>query len=270
MRIIDCHCHVYPPTVAARAVRGVADFYDRESSFGDGLAASVMDLWKARKVDHAVVFSVATKLSQVEHINSFIAKAVEEGGGFFTGLGTVHPDVPDMAKAVQDMLELGLKGVKLHPETQGCAVDDPRLLALYDACPEDFPILIHTGDFRYDMSNPDRTARILKMFPHRTFIGAHFGGWSVWDEAVRTLHGFDNLYVDTSSTFFWMSDHSKVRDYIRSYGSEKVLFGSDFPMWDVKPEIDDLLALKLRDDEYENIFHRNAEKVFGIECGGAL
>ena len=263
MRIIDSHCHVYPQAIAPKAVKGVSEFYDGVGDSLDGLASTVKEQWKAKGVDHAVIFSVATKLPQVEHINSFIASAVTEGSGFFTGLGTVHQDVPDMAAVVQDILELGLKGVKLHPETQGCAIDDPRFLALYDACPENFPILIHTGDNRYDFSNPDRVAHVLELFPHKTFIGAHFGGWSVWEEATEKLHGYDNLFVDSSSTFFWV-EHHKVGDFIRAYGAEKVLFGSDFPMWDVKPEIDYMLGLGLSEREYENIFHLNAEKLFVI------
>ncbi|MBO4424609.1 MAG: hypothetical protein J5768_03755, partial [Spirochaetales bacterium] len=70
--------------MAQKAVKGVADFYEREGSFGDGLAPTVKQLWKDRGIDHAVIFSVATRLSQVEHINSFIASAVEDGDGFFT------------------------------------------------------------------------------------------------------------------------------------------------------------------------------------------
>lgn len=263
MRVIDCHCHVYPQAVAARAVKGVADFYEREGSFGDGLASSVRSLWKEKGVDHAVIFSVATKLSQVDNINSFISSAVAEGDGFFTGLGTVHQDVPDMGQAVEAVIGLGLKGIKLHPETQGVAVDDPRLLSLYEACADRIPVLIHTGDYRYDCSNPDRMARVLRLFPHNVFIGAHYGGWSVWDEAADKLHGFDNFFVDSSSTFHWV-DKDRVRGYIRTYGSEKVMFGSDFPMWDVRPEIDGMLSLGLSDSEYEDIFHRTAEKLFGI------
>ena len=263
MRIIDSHCHVYPQFMAQKAVKGVANFYERESSFGDGLAPSVKPLWKERGVDHAVIFSVATKLNQVEPVNSFIASAVAKGDGFFTGLGTVHQDVPDMGETVRSIMELGLKGVKLHPETQGCAVDDPRLLALYEACTDKIPVLIHTGDFRYDCSNPDRMAKVLRMFSHNVFIGAHYGGWSVWDEAAEKLHGFDNFFVDSSSTFYWV-DKEKVRGYIKTYGSEKIMFGSDFPMWDVKPELDAMLSLKLRDSEYENIFHKTAERLFGI------
>ena len=101
------------------------------------------------------------------------------------------------------------------------------------------------------------------MFPKTTFVGAHFGGWSIWEEATRELHGFDNLYVDSSSTFHWV-EHIKVKDFIRSYGSDRVMFGSDFPMWDVEHEIRYMKELGLSDEEYENVFHRTAERVFDI------
>ena len=263
IRIIDCHCHVYPQAIAARAVKGVSDFYGGVNSYGDGLASTVRTKWAEFGVSHAVIFSVATKVEQVDHINSFISKTVSEGQGFFTGLGTVHQDVRDIPSVVENIISLGLRGVKLHPETQGCAIDDPRLFPLYEACESRIPVLLHTGDNRYDCSNPDRMIRLLKMFPKTTFIGAHFGGWSVWQEATKLLHGHDNFYVDTSSTFHWV-ESSLVKQFIRTYGSERIMFGSDFPMWNVKPELDNMLSLKLSDDEYENIFHKTAEKVFGI------
>lgn len=263
IRIIDCHCHVYPQAIAARAVKGVSDFYGGVNSYGDGLASTVRTKWAEYGVSHAVIFSVATKVEQVDHINSFISKTVSEGQGFFTGLGTVHQDVRDLPSVVENIISLGLRGVKLHPETQGCAIDDPRLFPLYEACANRIPVLLHTGDNRFDCSNPDRMIRLLKMFPKTTFIGAHFGGWSVWQEATKLLHGHDNFYVDTSSTFHWV-DKSLVKDFIRTYGSDRVMFGSDFPMWNVKPELDNMLSLKLSDEEYENIFHKTAEKVFGI------
>ena len=263
MRIIDSHCHVYPQAIAAKAVKGVSEFYDGVGDSCDGLASTVKEDWKKKGVDHAIIFSVATTLHQVDSINRFIAKTVAESDGFFTGLGAMYQDYPDMGEAVKTMVSMGLKGVKMHLEMQGCAIDDPRLLALYEACANTIPVYLHTGDKRYDYSNPNRLKRVLKMFPHTTFIGAHFGGWSIWEEATRELHGFDNLYVDSSSTFHWV-EHSKVKDYIRAYGSDRVMFGSDFPMWDVEHEIRYMLELKLTDEEYENVFHKTAERVFDI------
>ena len=63
MRIIDSHCHVYPQAIAAKAVKGVSDFYDGVGDFCDGLASTVKEDWKKKGVDHAIVFSVATKLA---------------------------------------------------------------------------------------------------------------------------------------------------------------------------------------------------------------
>ena len=264
MRIIDCHCHVYPQAIAAKAVREVACFYDGVGDSCDGLAPTVREKWKQKGVDHAVIFSVATKLPQVDSINSFIARTVSESDGFFTGLGAVHQDYPDMGQAVETIVSLGLKGVKMHLEMQGCAIDDPRLLPLYEACACRTVVFLHTGDRRFDYSNPDRFKRVLRMFPDTVFVGAHFGGWSLWEEATRELHGIDNLYVDSSSTFNWV-EHSKVKDFIRAYGSDRVMFGSDFPMWDVEQEIRYMMELKLTDGEYENVFHRTAERLFGIK-----
>ena len=39
-----------------------------------GSEATVLTPWKDRNVDHAVIFSVATRLEQVDAINSFIAR----------------------------------------------------------------------------------------------------------------------------------------------------------------------------------------------------
>ncbi|MBR5668613.1 MAG: amidohydrolase family protein, partial [Spirochaetales bacterium] len=144
------------------------------------------------------------------------------------------------------------------------ALDDERARRIFELCEEaGLPVLLHTGDRRYDYSNPNRLKKVLKMFPDTTFIGAHFGGWSIWEEATRELHGYDNLFVDSSSTFHWV-EHSKVKDFIRAYGSDRVMFGSDFPMWDVEHEIRYMMELKLTDEEYENVFHGTAERVFGI------
>ena len=262
MHIIDSHCHVYPSAIASKAVKAVSDFYDGVGEFGDGLPSTIKERWLSKGVDHAIIFSVATRLAQVDSINTFIAKTVANGDGFFTGLGTVHQDCPDMGAVVDSVISLGLKGIKIHPDTQGCAIDDPRLFPLYEACAGRIPVLVHTGDKRYDYSNPDRMEPVLKMFPKTTFIGAHFSGWSVWDWATEALHGYDNLFVDTSSTFQWV-EADKVRKYIRAYGSEKVMFGTDFPMWDIESELKNMLGLGLSEEEYENIFHRTAEHVFG-------
>ena len=137
-------------------------------------------------------------------------------------------------------------------------------MKIYEICQErGLPVLLHTGDHRFDYSNPRRVARVLERFPNLTVLGAHLGGWSVWEEAERVLPRFPNFYVDCSSSMYALPPE-KTLEIIRTYGAERVLYGTDFPMWPMEKEIRDFFALELTEEERELILHRNAERLFGI------
>lgn len=262
--VIDAHCHIYPEKIAAKAVGATDKFYD-VSSDGEGTVSDLAERCKKSGIDHAVVQSVATTPKQVVSINEFIAAEVLRAQGLLTGLGTLHPDSADIKGDIEHIISLGLKGVKLHPDIQGFRVDDPRLLKVYEICEElDLPMLVHTGDRRYDNSNPDRVESVLKSFPQLTFVGAHFGGWSVWTEAAERLSEYKNFYVDCSSSFTF-ADGIDFKDIIMRYGTDKVLFGTDYPMWSGRVEIEKIFSFAFSEKENQDIFCNNAKKVFKIE-----
>ena len=179
-RIIDSHCHIYPDKIAQKASDATGHFYDLPASL-DGKISTLLEHGERAGIEHSVVQSVATTPHQVSSINNFIAQAVAESDGRFTGLGTLHPDSEDMAADVNEIISLGLKGVKLHPDIQRVQLDDPRMHKMYELCEGRRPMLIHPGDNRYDNSNPNRLMPILDKYPNLTVIGAHFGGWSIWE-----------------------------------------------------------------------------------------
>ena len=94
-------------------------------------------------------------------------------------------------------------------------------------------------------------------------IAAHLGGWSVWEDAKKRLPDFSNLSVDTCSSLGFLSKE-EARALISAYGAERVLFGTDYPMWNPKEEVDALLSLDLTDAENRRIFAENAERLFGF------
>ena len=183
--------------------------------------------------------------------------------GVLTGLGPLHPESGDIAGDVAELLDLGLKGVKLHPDIQRFKLDDHRCLKIYELLEGRVPLLLHTGDKRFDYSNPNRLIPVLEIYKNLTVIGAHFGGYSIWEEAAQQLAGFPNLYVDCSSTMFALDDEVVVR-LIRLYGAERVLFGTDYPMWSPAAEVEHFMRLELTGEERELILHRNAERLFGL------
>lgn len=262
---IDAHCHIYPEKIVDRAVAGTDGFYGTKAACR-GTVADLIEHGKRAGVDHFVVQSVATTPHQVERINEFIAEAVAENGSdLLTGLGTVHPDSADQLADIRKIKSLGLHGIKIHPDIQQFKIDDYRFLRVYEICEEEgLPILMHTGDYRYDYSNPNRLLPILETFTGLTVIGAHFGGWSLWKDAHKTLAGHPNLYVDCSSSLMYLDD-ADSEAIIRHYGVERVLFGTDFPMWSPETEMAHFLRLHLTGDERKQILSENAKRVFSIQ-----
>ena len=261
-RIIDSHCHIYPDKIAEKASASTSDFYKMPSLF-DGKISTLLERGGAAGIEHFIVQSVATTPKQVSSINRFIADAVANSGGRFTGLGTLHPDSDDIAADIDEIIELGLKGVKLHPDIQRFMIDEPRMQRIYELCEGRLAILMHTGDHRFDFSNPNRMEPVLEKYPNLTVIGAHFGGWSVWDEATEKLSKYKNFLVDCSSSLYAMSPE-RAKELILAYGTDRVLFGTDYPMWDIDTEIERFMKIDLTEEQRKDILYNNASRLFGI------
>ncbi len=261
--VIDAHAHIYPTKIAAIAVQHTDAFYN-ESSRCKGIVEDLLSNENMAVVDRFIVQSVATTPKQVKTINEFIANSVNDNKSKLVGLGTVHPESLDAEGDISHLLELGLKGVKIHPDIQNFDMDDKGYIKFYELCEKhNLPILVHTGDNRYDHSNPNRLIPILKEFKNLTVIGAHFGGWSIWEEASEKLNGIPNFYVDCSSSFHYLSLKT-AKKIILKYGVDRVLFATDYPMWNADEEINKLLQMGFKESDYKKIFSENAKKVYKL------
>lgn len=262
--VIDSHCHIYPEKIAEKAVGGTDRFYG-VTSFNKGTISDLLEKGGKAGIDRFVVQSVATTPHQVKRINEFIAESVSSAPDKFTGLGTLHPESEDIVGDIEHLVSLGLKGVKLHPDIQAFKLDDYRCLKIYEECEKrGLILLMHTGDSRYDYSNPNRLLPILKIYKNLTVIGAHFGGYSIWDEASRQLCGIDNFYVDCSSSFGFI-EKPQAKELIKRYTADKILFGTDYPMWDINAELEYFFSLGLDEREIKSILSLNAKKLFNLE-----
>ncbi len=131
-----------------------------------------------------------------------------------------------------------------------------RLAGCIDAVGDKLPFLIHTGDKRYNYSNPALMAEIARKYPHTRFIAAHFGGWSEWEKAEHELVGLDNIWVDTSSSFYAMTPE-KAAELITKFGSDRVFFGTDYPMWRADKDLEFLDRIPLGEDVKEKVLWKN-------------
>ena len=163
------------------------------------------------------------------------------------------------------MISLGLKGVKLHPDFQQFALNEEKAFKMGEVINEgNVPVLIHCGDYRYNYSNPEQLKPFLDKFPDMVVIGAHFAGWSVWEEATEKLAGTPNLFVDLSSSLYELTSQ-KAKELIYAYGVEKVLWGTDYPMWESESEMELFHNIGLSEEEEKMILYENSAKLLGIK-----
>ncbi|MDI6827644.1 MAG: amidohydrolase family protein [Armatimonadota bacterium] len=257
MKFIDCHVHCFPDTIAEKAVANLANTYELVPSF-DGTIAGLMRQMDELGIQASFLQCVATKPSQVQSINNWLAEIQSQR---LIPFGAIHPDLPEPEKELCRLKELGIKGIKLHGNWQGFRLDDERMFPIYQAAEENFIMYFHAGGEIVDclevLATPKALKNVHQRFPRLKMVCAHMGGYKMWDEVEKHLLG-TNVYFDMSYCFpNDMPDEQMVK-YIRLHGAEKILFGSDSPCGNPKLQMDRLLSLPITDEEKELIAWKNA------------
>ncbi len=258
--IYDAHAHIFPEKIAKKATDNIGHFYDIPMSH-TALSEQLIEFGSQAGISRYLVCSTATTPHQVRSINDFIHNECNLHPEF-VGLGTLHPFMEDMESEVIRITELGLHGIKLHPDFQIFDIDDSKAIEMYKlAAKYDLPILFHMGDDRYSYSEPKRLIRAMDKVPDLTAIAAHFGGYRHW-HSINEYEISDRLYFDTSSSLF-MLDKSVAEDAIHHFGADRFMFGTDFPMWNPTEELQRFMALDLTEEERVRIFSKTFASLFG-------
>ncbi len=262
MRFIDFHAHVYPNNIAQKAAASVREFYKLGDDSMDGTVESLLTLGNAAGVNEFVILPVAMRPERTRHINEFILQQLSEHDCFY-GFGTIHAGMANITDEIDFIVNNGLRGVKMHPDSQVFSIDDPRLFPAYEMLQGKLPVLLHMGDVRFDYSHPSRLRRLLKEFPRLQVIAAHFGGYGMYETACEELYDTD-CFFDVSSSMMFM-EPGVAEKYIRHYGAERFVYGSDYPMWNPINEMERFQKLALTDSEKEQIAWKTAVELLKIK-----
>jgi len=263
-RIIDIHTHAFPDFLAERAIKALEETSGDEKAHLDGTVSDLLKSMDRAGIEISVICSIATTPKQVPSITRWSKEVASER---IIPLASIHPDYADFRDEIARIKDLGLKGIKLHPQYQGFNIDEDRVMPIYEALvAHDLLLTIHAGfdiSFPNDPSgSPDKTARVIERFPELKIIACHFGGWRQWEDVRRYLLG-KNVYFETSFTIGFLSDEEIV-ELINLHGEDKVVFGTDSPWRDQSKSIEEISRLHISEEVKEKIFHRNAEKLLGL------
>jgi len=266
-RVIDFHVH--PPLDAED--KGVSP---------KSIAEELLDLMDKSGVSKAVILPIAPYIS-----NNYVYRIVEMEPRRLVGFASVVPNPADRAvkELERAVLDLGLRGLKLHPGMQGFCLRSPHVWKVLRRAGElGIPVILHalwmdeSSLYFKSPYNPwenplEDYALLPYIVPETILVYAHMGGLLHFKEAF-SIATHKNVYLDTSYSIITIARDvglERLAHYIKLLGAEKILFGSDLVPGltpeDLGPkkQIELINKLPLSQEEKEKILIKNALQLMG-------
>lgn len=223
---------------------------------------SMLDVMESSFVDRSVIFPFTEKNGgeNFELANKKILDASKQDKRLIPAF-RLDPN-RNCEHEINKAKERDAKILKLHPRGQNFRLDSESMtktMKLLENA-EFYPlIMIHTeiipaegaGDV---FSSPVDVIRLAKKFAGFNFSICHLGRWS--EETANSITRMENIFADTSIAPLFL-----IEDALKKIGSEKLLFGSDFPYSHPLIEKKKIELLDISENDKKNIFHKNIEKL---------
>jgi hypothetical protein len=166
----------------------------------------------------------------------WVAETCARYPGRFFGMASPDPRrIAPCLRAIEKCVkEYGFKAVKIEPFVWGKPPTDPMYYPIYAKCVEldvAFTTQIgHTGPdvFPSEVGRPIHLDQVALDFPELRIVGGHIG-WPWTEEAIALAWKHRNVWIDTSAH---VPKHfpASFTHFMRSFGQDKCLFASDWPL----------------------------------------
>ncbi len=257
MKIVDVHTHAFPDNLAEKIIKNLEKFTGPYKPLTNGTIDGLLSSMDEAGIYSSFVLNIATKPEQTVPIRNWSKKIASDR---IIPIGSIHPNGENWQNDLNGLKTDGIKGIKFHPMYQNFAIDEKKLLPIYEyiAASKMF-IIFHAGN---DISFPgsklasvDKICNIIKNFPKLKIIAAHFGGWQEWPAVYEHLCGKD-IFIETS--FINEVDESLRTNILLNHDRNRFLFGTDSPWSDQKTQVEFIKNLTAIDDDFkEKILCKN-------------
>ena len=288
MRVFDSHVHIFnskivgnviPRTDLVRALHlEVEDIENRLSP------SSLTEQMKEAGVVGALMLPTADVNKLVEVNRDFIETA-SGNPGLYTA-GTLHPDYGSIDLELLYLSRASVRVIKLCSFSQKFSLNNvkthemfERIQSFNDSVNVPFAVVLDTltladrffGTDREHTTTPDALMDLVSRFAGIKFIGAHMGGLGApFEVLIRSLEPAPNFYLDTSNAAHTLTKDQFIQMLDR-HGSEHILFGTDWPWFTHRSEIERLdsymEAAGFTVSEKQAVFSGNIETILGLAEG---
>ncbi|WP_425445845.1 amidohydrolase family protein [Dethiothermospora halolimnae] len=268
IRKIDGHIHILPENKRLEFIK----YQGEECIWAKADIETYVDLMDKYNIKKAILQPTNDMYMyySARETNEFHSKIIKEYPDRFMAFADINMNgsyILDGAPYELDyaIKELGLHGLKIHPNNLGIDADDLRLVpVLRKAAELDIPVMYHSNPCKtgfHDSCAPDKINKMIKVFPDITFITAHMGG-------MKYLDAFSGCtWVDISfilPELVMLYGIKQTNRILRMFGADRLIFGTDYPECDYKSYGSILNQMDFNEEEIEKISYGNIASIMNI------
>ena len=279
---IDIVCNLFDPTAVRLGQTGLDDAFKAQVRLDQRYWRGIPVSQYLRKMDRAGIersLLIAVRAGDLNVRGSFelpidrVAAVCARWPDRFSGLAGVDPfrGMKGLADLTYAVKQCGFVGAHLYPHWFGLAPDHAKYYPYYAKCAElGVPImmqvghnLVYTRERRLpSVGRPITLDQVAIDFPELTLIGIHIGvPWT--DEMISMCWKHPNVYTagDAYAPRHWPASYVH---YLNTYGRDKVLFGTDWPVIDPERAVREVKELGLRPESERALMRDNALRIFKL------
>ncbi len=264
--IIDVHTHIN-------------NYHEEKVVSLDDCLNLLTDSMLENNVDYSLVLT-SYKVNKNRPSTKQVVEAIEGRNnlGVVSGISYLHYDYRDIIE-ISGYLESGLiKGLKFYPGYEPFYPSDSRMKVLYEmAIANDVPVMFHSGDTyspsgKIKYSHPIHIDDLAVDYPDLKIVICHIGNPWIKD-CMEVVYKNNNVYADISglvlgdfSDKFERYMKQEIEEMITYAGDPKyLLYGTDWPLCNMKSYLKFMNQLELSDDKKELILWKNAAQLFKLD-----
>lgn len=285
---VDIVCNLYTPEMVKEGRTGIDEVFKSQVRMPEAMRVGVSLADYTAKMDRAGIdrsLLIAVRAGDLKVRGSFeipydtIAQACAQYPDRYSGLAGVDPfrGMEQLRELEYAVKELGFVGAHLYPHWFELPPDHAKYYPIYAKCCElNIPIMMQVGhNLVYSrerrlpsVGKPICLDQVAIDFPELKLIGIHIGiPWT--DEMISMAWKHENVFIGTDA---YAPKHwpASFVHYMNTYGRDKVLFGTDWPVIDPERAVREIDALELREESHAKVMRENALRVFDLPESATL
>jgi len=271
---IDTHVHIESASTNNAADEAAKRYFGATNA--PTKPQDLAEYYRSRKIG-CVVFSVDERITGRPQVpNEDVLNLARQHSDFMIAFASVDPmRGAEAVREARRLIELGVRGFKLHPPLQQFHANDRSVYPFYEVVAQaKLPVIIHTGHsgigtgmpggggIRLKYGNPMDIDDVAVDFPDMPIILAH-PSFPWQDEAISICLHKPQVYIDLSG---WSPRYFSpiLIQYANTLLKNKMLFGSDYPLITPDRWMADFEKIAIRDEVRPLILKENAVRLLNL------